>query len=115
MLLIVSPEADKKSVKKHNKQTNIAVPGFQKGDFVLVRIPQNKGHKIQFMWKGPKQIHDISHNLICEIEDLLTGSKEFVHARRLTMYKPGMDGKEIDPQLVSHLEYANTQFTQLKV
>ena len=51
-------------IRQHNKRTNLAVPNFRVGDFVLVRRAQDKGHKQTFRWLGPRRVVDIVGELV---------------------------------------------------
>ena len=91
----------------HNRKTNVQPVNFHEGDFVLVRRPTAKGHKLQFKWVGPRRVVRTVSDLVFEVEDIITRKKEIVHARRLLLYRCDMDGSEVDPELlktVKHLE-----------
>ena len=45
-----------------------------------------------------------------EVENLLDGKKEVVHARRLHMYRPAMDGSEVSPLLMNVAEHSELSY-----
>ena len=53
-----------RQIKAHNKRTNIVAPSFSIGDFVLVRRGQDKGHKMNFRWLGPRRILNAESDLV---------------------------------------------------
>lgn len=84
-----------RQITYHNKKTNLIVPSFRIGDFVLVPRAQNKGHKQSFRWKGPRRIVAIVGELVYDVENIITNGIERVHATRLLQYRADMDGKEV--------------------
>ena len=100
-----SNHSRRRSVEAHNRKTNLQPINFSTGDFVLVRRPTSKGHKLQFKWMGPRRVLQATSNQVFEVEDLITGKKEVVHARRLQLYRSDMEGKPVDPELTKHIQH----------
>ena len=100
-----------KKVERHNRMTNISRASyigatFHIGDFVLVRRPQPKGHKLQFLWRGPRRVTSVKSEWVYQVEPLDGGKAELVHARRLTLYRSDMDGCEPEPALLAAAKHS---------
>ena len=74
-----------RQIQEHNKKTNIVMPRFDVGDFVLVRKPDKKGHELIFNWKGPKRTTGTVNSLVYEVTGLIDEKSDSVHASRLTL------------------------------
>lgn len=83
----------RKQIDRPNRQTNIQLYSFREVDFAFVRRMQPGGHKLDLFWQGPRQITLIRSEWVCEVQDLLTGKHEAVHACHIILYKANMDGK----------------------
>lgn len=103
-----------RAVAKHNAKTNVQAANFGKGDFVLVRRAQRKGHKLQFVWRGPRRVTEVKSAWVCEVEDLIHRKRETVHARRLVFYRAGLEDKEVDPILLRYAEHSETTYQDAK-
>ena len=103
-----------KSVLRHNAKTNVINPSFHVGDFVLVRRAQDKGHKLSFLWQGPVRICGVHSPVVFEVENLLNQKKEFIHSKRLILYRADMDGKEVEPRLLKYIETCADQFSSVE-
>lgn len=90
----------KRMVASHNRKTRIQPVSFQVGDFVLVRRAVKKGHKLKFLWIGPRRVTAAKSGLVFEVEYLLKGQRNVVHAQRLQLYRADMDGKEVEENLL---------------
>lgn len=99
-----------RAVAAHNSKTNVQAANFETGDFVLVRRAQKKGHKLQFVWRGPRRIVAVNSGWVYQVEDLVNGRKETVHASRLVLYRSGLDGKELDSILLRCAEHSETAY-----
>ena len=99
-----------RQVDAHNRRTNVQPVNLQKGDFVLVQRATKKGHKLSLMWLGPRRIVDVKSELVYEVEDIIHGKREVVHARRLLLYRADMDGKPVDERLLRAAEHADTVY-----
>lgn len=99
-----------KAVLRHNANTNVQNPHFEVGDFFLVRRAQKKGHKLHFVWRGPRRVMAVRSDWIFKVEDLPQGKKETVHCRRLVRYRCGLDGKDVDPILLRFAEQSETTY-----
>ena len=99
-----------KAVLRHNVKTNIQNPHFQVDDFVLVRRAQKKGHKLHFVWRGPRRVTSVRSNWVFEVEDLVQHKRETVHCRRPVRYRCGLDGQEVDPILPRFAEHSETTY-----
>lgn len=99
-----------KAVAKHNARTNVQAANFQIGNFVLVRRAQRKGHKLQFVWRGPRRLTAVKSDWVYEVQDLPQAKRGTVHARRLILYRAGLDGHEVDPILMRYAEHSETTY-----
>ena len=97
-----------RAVAKHNARTKAQAANFGRGDFVLVRRAQHKGHKLQFVWRGPHRITAVKSAWVYEVEDLLKKKRETVHARRLILYRAGLEDAEVEPILLRYAEHSET-------
>lgn len=64
-------------------------PNFIVGDFVLVGLPEptkTAGQKLFLKWKGPFRITDTENHFIFEVENIIDGSKKWVHGDRVRFY-----------------------------
>ena len=57
----------KRSIAAHNKTINIASPSFAVSDLVLVRRPNDRGHKLTFRWHGPCRITAVHNPLVYNV------------------------------------------------
>ena len=105
-----SDHSRKRQIEAHNKKTRVQPVNFQKRDFVLVRRAQNKGHKLKFLWTGPRKVIAVRSDLVFEVENLADGRCETVHARRLILYRADFDGVEVDPQLMRAAEHSEAVY-----
>ena len=102
----ISTAARKRQVERHNRRTNVHNINFSKGDFVLVRHTQPGGHKLSFLWRGPRRITDARSDWVYEVQNLITRKREVVHARRMHLYRPDMDGRNVSPALLKLAEHS---------
>ena len=102
------------SIKAHNKKTNIQPVNFSKGHFVLARSQGNKGHKLGISWKGPQRIREVKSDLVYLLEDFVSGKTSTVHASRMTRYRADMEGKEVDPKLLTYVEHVPTLYQDVE-
>ena len=86
--------------------TNIRRAKFHIGDFLLVRRPQPKGQKLQFLWQGPRRVTSVKSEWVYQVETLEDGRAELVHARKLTLYRSDMDGCELEPALLAAAKHS---------
>ena len=89
----------RKQIEKHNNITQVTTESFQIGDFVLVRCPSKRGHKLRFHWRGPRRVVQTKSAWVYQVEDLTRGKREAVHVRRMILYRADMDGIEVDSAL----------------
>ena len=104
----------KRKVEEHNRKTNVKPVNFHAGDFVLVRAAVSKGHKLQFIWTGPRRIVSVTSDLVYEVEDLLDSKRATVHARIPQLYRADMEGKAVDPKLRRPAEHTEATFQDVK-
>jgi len=88
-----------RKIQDHNKKTNIVSHRFNIGDFVLIRRPQDKGHKLSCRWIGPRRITKVLGDLVYETENMVTGKHETVHAARIISYRASAEGWSISKQV----------------
>ena len=95
----------KRRLAEHIKKTNIQQIKFTVGDFVLVRRAKNTGHKMTFMWVGPRRITASKSVWVYDVENLVTGARETVHSSRIFLYRARMDGKDVNPDLLKAVKH----------
>ena len=103
----------KKGILRHNNKTNVSEANIELGDFVLVRRAQKKGHKLRFVWTGPRRVVKALSRLVFEVESLANKKLETVHSRRLMKYRSQMDGAEVSPQLLAHATHSETTYQDI--
>ncbi len=79
---------------KHKEKTSLVAISFEKSNFVLVRRAHKKGYKLPFNYVGPRKIISVKSNWGYDVNDLVSGKQETIHASRLTPYRA--DGKGTD-------------------
>ena len=75
-----------------------------------MRRAQPGGYKLRFVWTGPRRITNVRSDWVFEVENILSGKKEVVHARRLILYRADMDGKEVLPALLKAAEHSEISY-----
>ena len=100
----------KRMTQRPNSMTNIQPVNFTKGDFDLLRNCGKTGHKLSFKCVGPRRVTKWKSELVYEVENICTGAIEVAHARRLRLYRAGMDGKEIRPELLRAAENTESMY-----
>lgn len=98
-----------RSVAAHNRRTNVRSVQFEIGDFVLVR-QHKRGHKLSFVWKGPCRVKAAKSAAVYNVEDLLTGKISVVHYRRMMVYRLGLDGMNVDKELLKDVEHGAASY-----
>ena len=53
---------------------------------------------------GPRRIVKVIGELVYDVQNILSKKFERVHATRMILYQPNMDGKEVSPKLLQHAE-----------
>lgn len=102
--------ARRRQIEDHNKRCGVKPVNFGKGDFVLVRRAQKKGHKLAFRWRGPRRVVDVRGDLVFEVESLVDKARENVHARRLLLYRADLDGASVDESLIDYAEHTESSY-----
>eukprot|EP00171_Calliarthron_tuberculosum_P001006 IDg1006t1 len=95
----------KNQARAHDRRCGVTDFNFANGDYVLVRRAQKKGHKLGFVWRGPRRIKSTKTKLTFEVEDLIHKKCEVIHARRLKLYRADLDGADVSPNLMKHAEH----------
>ena len=95
----------KSAIERHNSKTNVREFSFHVGDFVLVRTQEKRLHKLQFIWRGPRRITKALSDWTYEVENLDTGKKNTVHARRMILYRAALDGRKVEDALLSYAKH----------
>ena len=99
-----------RQIKHHNKKTNLIVPDFRNGDFMLVRWVQRKGHEQSFRCVGLRGVVQIVRVQIYDVENVITNAGERVHASRLLTYRAEFDGKVVSPDRLKHIAHSETKY-----
>lgn len=84
-----------RAIEAHNAATNIVVPRFHVGDFVVVAKPKRPPHKLSFTWCGPGRVITVKSPAVCVVQDLVTNKTETVHVALMRKYCGGLDNKEV--------------------
>lgn len=67
--------------------SRVKLENFTRGDFVLVsRADFQSDEKLALHWLGPRHLCKAINDRVSEIEDLLNGQLDDVHASRLKFY-----------------------------
>ena len=101
-----------RQIHAHNKHTKVVTPSFTLGDFVLVKRPQEKGHKLLFKWTGPRRVSKILHPLVYEVTGLVDGKTERVHATRMQIYMSSPEDMEASDALLRHAEHSEATYEE---
>ncbi len=99
-----------RQIRHHNKQTNIVAPNFTIGDFVLVRSPQKKGHKMQFRWIGPRRIVSTVSELVYDVAKLDGKDVERVHCARMRLYKARDENAPVAAALLKLADHTESRY-----
>ena len=99
-----------RQIQQHNKRTNLVVPNFCVGDFVLVQRAQDEGHNQTFRWLGPRRVVNIVGELVYDIENIVTGDVERVHAARLITYRANKEDEPVSKELMAHAEHSEARY-----
>lgn len=97
------------AIEQNNLRANVQAIRFSPGDLVLVRRAVRGRHKLDLPWKGPRRVINALSDWIYEVENILTGTREHTHARRLTIYRAGLEGVDLSPELKSVIENSEGQ------
>lgn len=81
---------------------------------MLVRRAQKSGHKLTFRWRGPRRIARVIHPVVYEVEDLVDGNVEQVHASRLLLYKESAVGKEASGKLKGYALHTEASYETIE-
>ena len=100
----------RREIEAHNRSTNIVVPRFSIGDFVLVRRPHNRGHKLQFRWCGPKRVAGICSPLVYMVTNLEGSKSERVHCARMIFYSNAMDNTEVSSEVLELADKSESRY-----
>lgn len=88
------------AVAKHNLSTNIVLPSFNVGDFVVVRRASDRGHKLRFKWFGPLRITAVHSPLVYSVTSLSNGKTERVHCARILKYDDSLQGSTVPQEMI---------------
>lgn len=90
-------------------------PKFDVGDYVFVRNPHNKGHKLDFKWIGPKKITAVVNHLVYEMRSVTTDSIKKVHCTRLMPYRKIDKNMKASPELQRMEEHAEATYEEIGI
>jgi len=99
-----------RQLRSHNKKTNVVQPNFHVGDFVLVRRAQDRGHKLNFRWIGPRRITNVVSELVYDVTKLDGSGTERVHAARLKTYRARAENEYVSPTLLELAERTESRY-----
>lgn len=92
--------SSRRQIEARNRCTNLQSANLIEGDFVLFRRMNPGGHKLSFQWIGRRRVTRAVPNLVYEVEDLIEGKKEVIHARCMVLYRAFMDMFYAEPALI---------------
>lgn len=101
-------------IERHNKATNIVQPNFSPGDYVLVRVANNSGHKLSFKWRGPRKVLAAVNPLVFLVESLGSGKKEKIHCARMRKYSGLLDGQEVPENVLDLANRCDSKYEVLE-
>ena len=104
-------KARRKQIEAHNRRTNIIQPNFEVGDFVLVRRAQDKGHKLNFRWLGPRRVVKVYSDLVYDVAKRNGGGIEHVHCARMLLYRPARENTQVSKELLDLAERSEAQLS----
>lgn len=84
-----------RAIVKHNEATNIVMPSFDVGDFVLVRRTKKCGNRLHFKWFVPCRFTAIDGPLVYSVTNLSDSKTERIHSSRLLKYDDSLLGTEV--------------------
>lgn len=99
-----------RQIQAHNSRTNVSTANFDVGDFVLVRRSVMGGHKLSFIWAGPRRVVECKSGFVYVVQDLISSKRETVHVRRLLRYRSDMDGKPVSPKLLNAAAHSSARY-----
>lgn len=67
---------EKREASSQKSKTNVVVPKFTVGDFVLALKPTTLGQKCAFKWRGPHRITEAKCDLAYVVEPLKAGPQK---------------------------------------
>ena len=76
-----------RQISWHNRKVGVAKDNFEVGVFVLVGRRISMGEKLRCRWTGPRRVTSVINDQIYEVEDLITGKREKIHASRLIFFR----------------------------
>lgn len=85
-------------------------PDFSVGDFALLRRAGNCGHKLSFVWTGPRRVVNAKSYHVFTVENLVSGKREVKHTRRLQQNRADMDCKPVVQQLLHAAKHNETHY-----
>ena len=103
-----------KSIEQHNRKTNIQPINFVEGDLFVVRETRRMKHKLVFLWRRTRRVLSCVSPNVFVIEDLVSGKRKEIHARRIQFYKSTLDGRELSREEMSLVEHLEAHYEQVK-
>ena len=94
----------RRQVERHNQKTNVRAANFAVGDFVLVGRLQRKGQKLACNFTGPRRVTAAMSAWNFEVEDVLSGERQVVHASRLKFFRA--EGLDVTEELAAQAQYS---------
>lgn len=99
-----------RSIEAHNAATNVVVPRFQVGDFVVVAKPKKPPHKLSFTWCGPRRVVTVKSPAVCVVQDLVTNKSETVHVARMKKYCGALDDTEVPKEVLDLVDRSTSKY-----
>lgn len=99
---------------EHNRRTGVRPVEFSLGDLVLLLTAAPRRHKLQFKWRGIHQVIRVVSALVFEVESLVSGEKQTVHARRLPFYCEADLDSVADSDLLKVSEHFEANYQDFK-
>ena len=84
-----------RQIQQHKKRTNLVVPNFGVGDFVLLRRARDKGRKLTFRGLGTRCVVKIVGELVYDIPNIVTCDFKRVYAAKVITHRADMEDKPV--------------------
>ncbi len=104
----------KRAIEEHNRKTNIVLPRFSVGEFVLVRRTDKTGHKLSFRWSRPRRIIACPSELVYVVQNLNSSRQERVHCARIILYSGSLDNSEIPAAKLDFPDRSDSRYEVLE-
>ena len=97
-------ENRRRQIEAHNAKTHVRPCNFSVGDYVLKGVlAGQRDSKLSLRWTGPFRVVQILSNFVYVLQNLVSGEREEVHARRIIFFRNS--AYEVTEELMGHLKH----------